>query len=146
MESALRSAEVQQLLAPQTITGTTTTTLFDAKDVNGTVDFLINLGACTADGSNKFAIAVKHSDTTAAADLAAVAADDILLDDLGAAIDDATSQQNKCHRISVNPRKRYLALVFTETGTASAVIAVTGLGGAMRHAPDAATAVGTATT
>jgi len=146
VKSTLHNSDVQQLLAPQTMSGTTSTTLFDAKDCNGTVDFLINLGACTLDGSNKFAITIKGSDTTASADLATVDADDVLLDDTEGALDDATNQQNKCHRISVRARYRYLLLTFTETGTASALISVTGVGGALRHAPDSAAGVGTATT
>ena len=145
MNSTLQNSDVQQLLAPQTLTAAAvTTTMFDAKDINGTVDFLFTVGACSLDASNKYTIGVMHSDTTAASGLTAVSATDILLQDISAL--DASAEANKAYRISIRPRKRYNLVTLTETGTASALVGITAMGGALRHAPDAATGTGTATT
>lgn len=146
MKNALINADVQQLLAPQVLTDTITTALFDAKGINGSADFLVNLGALTADDSaNYFTLTITHSDTTANGDFGAVAAGDVLLNELPA-INDSAGQANKCYRISVNPRKRYTRITLTETGTASAAISITGVGGALRSAPQPATAVGASAT
>lgn len=144
MKNCLINAEVQQLLVPQVITETTSTSLFDASGINGSIDLMINIGAVSLDADNRYAITLTHSDATAAGGFTAVSASDVLIQDVS--VFNAAGQASKAYRISVNPRKRYLRATFTETGTATLAIAVTGIGAAMRSAPDAATAVGTAAT
>jgi len=95
--------------------------------------FAILIGAVSAaDADNRFNFTIEESDATGSG-WAAVASDRII-GTLPSII--ATSQANSVAQVGVTTlRKRYLRLVYTETGTCSALFGAAALAGGPHHAP-----------
>lgn len=87
----------------------------------GLADFLVQVGtSTTADGSNYFTISLEAGDVSNLSDAAAVTSSNGLV---GAnLVINATADANLVNHIGYNGPKRYVRLVYTETGTASVQI------------------------
>lgn len=88
----------------------------------GLVDFCVQVGtATTADGSNFFTVSLEAGDASNLSDAAAVTASNGLV---GAnLVINATTDANLVNHIGYNGIKRYVRLVYTETGIASVQLA-----------------------
>ena len=86
------------------------------------VDFAVHVGtATTADGSNFFTISLEAGDVSNLSDAAAVTSSNGLV---GAnLVVNATADANLVNHIGYNGSKRYVRLVYTETGIASVQLA-----------------------
>ena len=119
-------------LAFNQITADTDGEIIDLKDCNG-ADIVIVLGdVTTADGSNYFAPVVKEGAAANLSDAAAVAADDLIVDNYDNEGPTPGATPNKVNntnladtllcRISYRGTKRYIRLTMDETGTADAQV------------------------
>lgn len=135
-----------QLLAPHTLTATTTTLVLDRYGWDCVV-FLLDLGAAagTLDADNKVAVAVKGSDTTDAADFEALDGDDELFL-YGPSDIDGSADDERIQRIEYIGDQRYLCLTLTVTGSVSLPLAVLALLGGPSQAIAGAPDVGIAAT
>jgi hypothetical protein len=87
----------------------------------GLADFVVQVGtSTTADGSNFFTISLEAGDASNLSDAAAVTSANGLV---GAnLVINATADANLVNHLGYNGSKRYVRLVYTETGTASVQI------------------------
>lgn len=87
----------------------------------GLADFIVQVGTVTtADGTNYFTVSLEHGDASNLSDAAAVTSSNGLV---GAnLVVNATGDANLVNHIGYNGIKRYVRMVATETGTASAQI------------------------
>ena len=105
--------------APATVTATGAATSVDLLGYDGDVVFVMQ--ATAAGAATAFKVRMEHSDTTDAGDFTAITG--------GAFTDIGNAAYVGSVAISKDDVKRYLRVnIYEETGTASSIISVTGLG------------------
>lgn len=139
MKNVMGNLKFFNLLAPVAKTATFDSLIIDTQGFEGTVAALVHVGADTGtlDGSNYLTLSFLESDTTANADFAAVAAADIIND--FPVLNAQATYQNKTVVAECKPRKRYVQVRSTETGTTNLIVGITGVVSVPRHAPVAYT-------
>lgn len=108
-------------LVPQTLAATTNGATIDTAGANG-VELVINVGDFAFDGTNSLAVKLQHGDLANGSDMADVETQFYL----GGVLNfNAASFKNKVHKVGYVGHKRYVRVVFTETGTVSVPISAT---------------------
>jgi len=126
---------VVQLMAPQTITGDTYSSVLDLQDYES-AEIVVNVGTCsTVDTDSNYVTPIlQESDTLTEADYSSVTASDIL-NSFSAITTTASQVQN----VGYIGSKRYIRVFSDETGSVGAVpISVTAILHNARHNPPTA--------
>jgi len=126
---------VVQLMAPQTITGDTYSSVLDLQDYES-AEIVVNVGTCsTVDTDSNYVTPIlQESDTLTEADYSSVTASDIL-NSFSAITTTASQVQN----VGYIGSKRYIRVFADETGSVGAVpISVTAILHNARHNPPTA--------
>jgi hypothetical protein len=131
--------DLTDTLAARTATFTGAT--IDTFGCNAIDVFFLTGTVTTADASNYFALGLQEGDASDASDMAACALADLIIDGVPAPsalprINATSAKSDKVvTRISYRGTKRYIRIVGTETGTASAVIGAGTLRGHLVSSP-----------
>lgn len=119
MRSAISNTKVSKAFAYASRTATGNGEIIDTRGFNA-LTFVVQLATVTtADSSNYFTLTLQHGDDSGLSDAATVTAATGLLGS-NLVINDATTQSDFVGMMGYAGNKRYVRLVATETGTASA--------------------------
>lgn len=118
------------------VTGTGQGDIIDLQGFNSIMFGILTAATATADADNKFTFGVQEGDLADGSDMATITDTDRIL---GSAVINAEAQDNVVLKIgAVVGVKRYMRLLWTETGTADATFGAVALLGHPLHAAVAA--------
>lgn len=119
MRSQINNQKVSKAFAYASRTASANGEIIDTRGF-GAITFVVQLATVTtADSSNYFTLTLEHGDDSSLSDKATVTAATGLLG-TNLVINDATTQSDFVGMMAYAGNKRYVRLVATETGTASA--------------------------
>jgi hypothetical protein len=133
MRDMTHSVEHVVALSPQSVTGTISNAPVIDRAGYEAVDIAVLIGAISAaDGSNFLAVTLRESDNADMSGDGAVAAGDLIG---SLPVINNTNMADTAKSFGYIGNKRYLRVVFTETGTFSALVSADAVLGFPRHMP-----------